>query len=147
MRRILRLLAQLLLPPFLGGCLFLLPSAAADGITYTLSKSRWLLTWAYVLGIGPSLAYAFIMDWSYRKRAPAHTWRAVWLSSLLGALAGAAIGAVAVIGMMPYSAEGHLLTARVYLGALYLGGMGALVGFALGVGVKVFATVWSSGND
>lgn len=130
-----RRLLEVFAPPLLGSVLGILLGvimhlARGGGLDFLwLQRRDYLVTffWAYLLGGLPSLGYMFIMEWRYDSGLDPGSWRSVGLSALLGGVAG-------VVMIAPFSPRDP--------GAmLYLGGLGAAVGFILGWLIKRLSAV------
>jgi NhaP-type Na+/H+ or K+/H+ antiporter len=123
MNRVTRLILSILLPPLLATVIGCIVAAAMGDDPFR--KIGWALKVAYLFGAIPSLVYAVAMDRVYGRIAKPETWKAVWISTLLGAGAGLLIS-------LPMLRDAVLL-------AGYLCGNGAVVGFLLGWVIRVFA--------
>jgi hypothetical protein len=98
-------------------------SVLAERISWELARMTLLV--AYTLALVPSIAYSCVMEVAFTKGLHAGSWRAVGLSSVLGACAGLVISLVLAgqgIGLAP---------------AILLAPLGLFVGALQGVLTKV----------
>ena len=123
-----RIVLHLLAPPFLGAAVGivaasiwqLLNGGRLSTILQEVHDYPVTFLYAYVFGIVPSAVYAAIMEWAVWRGFEPGRRRAILFSGILGLLAGLAIILPFLIG-----------DAKALPIALYLGGIGLVVGLLL----------------
>ena len=99
MRRLLRVLIEVLCPPLLGtlGFLWIVSLSARDN-GQLLHAFPYIILAGYVGAGIPSMLFAVIMEIAFARGLPVRSWRTVLVAAGLGLFSGAAIGVVISIG-------------------------------------------------
>ncbi len=133
-----RIALEVLGPPFLGAIL-MTTVFAAMAVAEALEKGEFrhrleqvaqvtlmAVFVAYILAGIQSVLYALVMEWRFARGLDPRSWKSVGLSCTLGFLSGAVI-------VLPMGWGRQLLNPWLWL--IY-GGLGLLVGFALGLLIR-----------
>jgi hypothetical protein len=143
-----RIALELLGPPIAGGLVVGLIAAVAailNGVEFGF-RAGWLLdciSGMFVVVVGSfmvsgiqSLVFTAIMEWRFSRGLGPHRWQTVVLASALGFASGAVI--VPVLDGHPVE---HLDTIAT------LGVLGLVVGFAIGLLIKIGSRIPTRGSD
>jgi hypothetical protein len=124
MKRWHRVVVEVLAPSTLGALVIGLPTLISRHDFKAFSDISLLLLFGYLYAGLPSIAYALVLEVAFACGLRPVSWTAVALSSFLGLAAGTVI--VAGIGARNFSIEGILV----------MGGVGLIVGAAIGLFIK-----------
>ncbi len=133
MNRPLRILLEVLGPPFLGGVIIMgvLLGIEGEGLDVGTLGCVFLafMCGSYFIAGIPSILYTVVMESRFARGLDPGTWRSVGWSSLLGLASGALMA-----GWFATSAAGL----KVAIWAMTsLGALGLVVGFLMGMAIKV----------
>jgi len=124
MKRMRRILVEVLLPPLLGGAIFSVHMVTSRRDLQSVSEIPLLIGFAYLYAFIPSVVYSVLMEVGFSAGLSARSWKAVLLSLVLGGFAGLSI---------------ILVTNRVafrFIDSLPLVAIGVAVGFVVGVIIR-----------
>lgn len=95
MHRLKRIAGEVLLPPLLGGLPFAVGGAFLANANPVVIFFAWLVMAGAVMGI-PAIIYAALMETAFALGLRPNSSTTVWLSSVLGLIAGASVVAPVV---------------------------------------------------